>query len=409
MLAAFFFTLAIIHSFLIKKFKQVATKFEPGSIPENLFRLLGELEIAFGLWACLFILSFMVTDGYQATVDYLNTQSFREPCFVFAVLVLCSTRPILESAERLILKIAGPSKPLFFYALLLVIGPLLGSIITEPAAMTVTALLLLKYFFNEHYSEKFKYATLATLFVNISVGGVLTPYAAPPVLMVATPWGLTLTSMMQLFGLKSMMTCLLTTGLCIWRFRHEFRNAQAHRKIKPMTPIWIRLIHMIFLALTIFMAHDLVLFIGVFLLFMAFVEVTDEYQDKLKLREGLLIALFLGSLVILGNQQQGWLEPLLASLSTTGLFFGALGLSAITDNAAITYLGSLVPTLSESGRYALLSGAICGGGLTIIANAPNPAGFSLLGPGFGEEGAEPIQLFKNALLPTLIAAICFYL
>jgi hypothetical protein len=56
------------------------------------------------------------------------------------------------------------------------------------------------------------------------------------------------------------------------------------------------------------------------------------------------------------------------------MYFGATALTAITDNAALTYLGSLVEGVSDQLKYALVAGAVSGGGLTVIANAPNPAG-----------------------------------
>ena len=59
----------------------------------------------------------------------------------------------------------------------------------------------------------------------------------------------------------------------------------------------------------------------------------------------------------------------------SALFFGAAALTAITDNAALTYLGSLVEDISDQSKYSLVAGAVAGGGLTVIANAPNPAGF----------------------------------
>ncbi len=47
-------------------------------------------------------------------------------------------------------------------------------------------------------------------------------------------------------------------------------------------------------------------------------------------------------------------------------------LTAITDNAALTYPGSLIDSMSVEAKYMLVAGAVTGGGLTVIANAPNP-------------------------------------
>ncbi len=84
-------------------------------------------------------------------------------------------------------------------------------------------------------------------------------------------------------------------------------------------------------------------------------------------------------------------------------------LTAVTDNAAITYLGSLVDGVSDGFKYALVAGAITGGGLTVIANAPNPAGVALLKDRFENETIDPLKLFLAALLPTLVAAVAFKL
>jgi hypothetical protein len=55
----------------------------------------------------------------------------------------------------------------------------------------------------------------------------------------------------------------------------------------------------------------------------------------------------------------------------------------------------------------LVSGALTGGGLTVIANAPNPAGFSILKPSFEEGAISALYLFLYALPPTIIAIIAF--
>jgi hypothetical protein len=86
--------------------------------------------------------------------------------------------------------------------------------------------------------------------------------------------------------------------------------------------------------------------------------------------------------------------------------FGAIGLTAFNDNAAITYLATLVPDLTEGMKFAVVAGAVTGGGLTVIANAPNPAGQSLLAKYF-QDGIAPLGLFLGALAPTAVFAACF--
>lgn len=134
-----------------------------------------------------------------------------------------------------------------------------------------------------------------------------------------------------------------------------------------------------------------------------------SFQERLILREGLLVAFFLAGLVVLGGQQAWWLQPLLQDMDATTVYFGATALTAITDNAALTYLGSLVEGLSDEFKYALVAGAVTGGGLTVIANAPNPAGFSILRRHFNDGAVNPLGLLVSALPPTLVAIFAFQL
>jgi Na+/H+ antiporter NhaD/arsenite permease-like protein len=115
--------------------------------------------------------------------------------------------------------------------------------------------------------------------------------------------------------------------------------------------------------------------------------------------------------VTLGSLQAYWLKPLIGNLDGAALFFGATALTAITDNAALTYLGSLVEGIGPDLKYALVAGAVTGGGLTVIANAPNPAGVGLLqtSQAFGPDGLSPLGHFLGALFPTLVAVGCFWL
>jgi Na+/H+ antiporter NhaD/arsenite permease-like protein len=277
--------------------------------------------------------------------------------------------------------------------------------------MTVTALVLLDRFYSKNISPKFMYATLGLLFVNVSIGGTLTPFAAPPVIMVAGKWGWDLQHMILNFGWKGVLSCVLSTLLVVYRFRNNL--SQIHFQNSKSTtamaiPLWVSILHLIILAMIVVTAHYMAVFVGFFLLFLGVASVTREYQTELKLKEGLLVAFFLAGIVVLGGPQQWWLEPLLGKLSTATLYLGAIGLTAVTDNAALTYLGSLVPTLSDESKYFLVAGAVVGGGLTVIANAPNPAGYGILNSSFGENGISPVSLFLAALPPTLIAAACFW-
>lgn len=415
LLGAGTFGLAILHTFAVKHFQHLARRFPEGSLGENVFHLLGEVELVFGLWAGIYLLGVSLLAGQERALAHLESCNFTEPAFVFAILAVCSTRPILELASGLIggfARLIPLERPVAFYGAALVLGPLLGSLITEPAAMTVTALLLLERFYQRGISEKLKYATLGLLFVNVSLGGTLTPYAAPPILMVAGKWNWDLSQVFFRFGWKGALAIAASTlGVTLY-FRKELSGIDtrpSHRSPTPMRiPVWVSLVHLLFLAGIVVGAHHAAVFLGLFFLFLGLYRATREFQNRIQIREGLMVGFFLAGLVVLGGPQRWWLEPLLRGLSTLPLYLGAIGLTAFTDNAALTYLGAQVPDLSDASRTALVAGAVAGGGLTVIANAPNPAGYGILNGAFGEDGISPGGLFRAALLPTAIAAVCFW-
>ncbi len=404
--------LAVLHTFLASKLHQLGNRFREGSPLENLFHLLGEVEVVFGVWAGILLLFFIYDSGTTAAKGYLEGLNYTEPAFVFVIMVVCATKPIRE-AVALVIDFLAPLMPLpkaySTYFVCLGIAPLLGSFITEPAAMTVIALLMKDRFFDKDVSDRFKYLTIGALFVNVSIGGVLTPYAAPPVLMVANQWGWDLSFMLTHFGFKAAAATIINALILVFLVRPDLlkiktESAGAQRSM----PLWVIVVHLMFLAWIVSVHTSMIVFAGVFLFFLGLVNITQEYQDELKLREGLLVAFFLGGLVVLGKLQAWWLQPTLASLTEFPLFLGATALTAITDNAALTYLGSQVPGLSDPMKYALVSGAVAGGGLTVIANAPNPAGYSILQSSFGKNGVSALHLFLGALVPTLIAMICLW-
>ncbi|MBX9766777.1 MAG: putative Na+/H+ antiporter [Bdellovibrionales bacterium] len=408
------FSAAVLHTFFVKAFLKIADTFSEGSFRRLFFHLLSEVEVVFGFWAVLFILFFLMLGESGEVLSYLKNQNFTEPTFVFVIMVVCASRPVLVLAEQVIrtLSRALPwSQATSFYVATLVVGPLLGSFITEPAAMTVTALILSRNFYDKQISTNFKYATLGLLFVNVSIGGTLTPYAAPPVLMVANRWGWDLSFMLFKFGLKAIVAVVTSTGIIAYQFRSELKAFPAARfsdSSNSSVPPWVFVLHVGVLVSIVAASHFVLLFLGIFLGFLGLVFLTRKYHDEIKFREPFLVGFFLSGLVILGGFQSWWLEPILIRLSALPLYLGAISLTAITDNAALTYLGSQVAGLSDVSKYALVAGSVVGGGLTVIANAPNPAGYGILRSAFGSDGISAAALFKHALLPTLIAGLCFW-
>ncbi|NLO79214.1 MAG: hypothetical protein GX093_02710 [Xanthomonadaceae bacterium] len=410
-LAAGLFALAVIHTFSTKAFERLA---HARPAHAGLWHLLGEVEIVFGFWAIVLVTTMFFVVGMDEAVAYVDSRNFTEPMFVFAIMVVAASKPVLQVANAAVRFAAGllplpGSMSLLLSVLFLV--PLLGSFITEPAAMTVAALTLRDHFFTRNVSSRFKYAVLAVLFVNVSIGGTLTPFAAPPVLMVAGQWGWDLTFMLTQIGWKSALACLVNALGVVLLFRRELAQLPVEKKADdaPAIPLPLTLAHLgILLGIVVFLHHPPI-FMAFFLLFMGIATAYPQYQDRLILREGLLVAFFLAGLVVLGGQQQWWLEDVLMSLDANAVFYGAAALTAITDNAALTYLGSLVEGLTDEFKYALVTGAVAGGGLTVIANAPNPAGISILRHSFEDGAVNPFRLLLTALTPTLVAILAYRL
>ena len=433
------FLLAILHTFACGFFTRLARQFEQRHQAElrhreprdgrwqermeevsfggTLLHFLGEVEVVFGLW--VIVLAAAATHFYS-WLDFKSYVSedcqFTEPLFVVVIMALAASRPVLQVAEQVLARAAGLGRgsPAAWWLSVLTLAPVLGSFITEPAAMTIAALLLAKRFFPLKPSPRLAYATLGLLFVNISVGGTLTSFAAPPVLMVAGRWGWDTPFMLLHFGWKALLGVGLSSLGYYWCFRKELRRLGAVPQIQagaaaPETPVpgWVTAVHLGFLAWTVYAAHYPVLFIGGFLFFIAFVTATRHHQSAVALRSPILVGFFLAGLVIHGGCQGWWIEPIILSLRDHTLMAGATLLTAFNDNAAITYLASLVPGFSAQAKLAVMAGAVAGGGLTVIANAPNPAGQSILQNHFGANGVDAVKLLLAALIPTAIMILAF--
>ena len=148
------------------------------------------------------------------------------------------------------------------------------------------------------------------------------------------------------------------------------------------------------------------MFVAGMLFFLGFAIVTESYQNRVNLKPALLVGFFLGGLVFHGGVQAWWIAPILGNLAEIPLMLGATVLTAFNDNAAITFLATLVPGFTDSLKHAVVAGAVTGGGLTIIANAPNPAGVSILKKYF-TNGVSAGGLLRAALAPTAIMLVIF--
>lgn len=410
LIAAIIFALALIHTFAAKSFERIADRSERHS---GLFHLLGEIEVVFGLWAFVLVATMAFVVGGKEALEYAESRHYTEPLFVFVIMVIAASRPVLEIVKTAVNGFARmlPIRTAVARVWLCIsMVPLLGSLITEPAAMTLAALMLAPLVFNQRTPEWKKYAALGVLFVNISIGGTLTSFAAPPVLMVAATWNWDSAFMAANFGWKAAIAVLINATAVTFLLRTHLEDTSDISPAEQVSmPLMISGIHLAALAAVVMFAHHPVIFMAVFLFFLGFTHAYSQYQTPLILKEALLVGFFLAGLVVLGGMQEWWLQPIVSSLEPTALFFGALGLTAVTDNAALTYLGSLIEGMTDQAKYMLVAGAVAGGGLTVIANAPNPAGVALLRDGF-EDGAIGLAgLLCGALLPTIVAAAAFLL
>ncbi len=411
-LATVLFALAIIHTFSVPVFARLANKGGPHA---GLWHLLSEVEAVFGVWAAALVACMLMLTGVGSTVAYVDSRNFTEPAFVFAIMVVAASRPIIAVVDMLVRGLARAlpmRRELAMYFVILSFVPLAGSFITEPAAMTLAALLLRDAYFRRPGQEGFKYMTLGVLFVNVSIGGVLTAYAAPPVLMVANTFGWDTAYMATHFGWRAAVAVLASAGVVTIICRKylpagTIGGIESPEKARAPVPLPIIAIHLAFLVAIVLSAHHTAIFMGLLLLFVGFAHAYSRHQNPLLIREGLMVGFFLAGLVVLGGLQKWWLQDLLGSLSPTVLFWGSAALTAVTDNAALTYLGSLVEGTTETWRYMLVAGAVTGGGLTVIANAPNPAGFAILKGTFPDGAISPLKLLGAALPPTAVAAAMF--
>ncbi len=407
-IAACIFALALLHTFFAKQFERISHRYPSHA---GVFHLLGEVEVVFGFWAIVLIVSMALFVDGDAAREYANSRNYTEPLFVVAVMVVAASKPITQTVSSLIFAVARRVPVATHVAAVwlgLAVVPLLGSLVTEPAAMTIAALMLAPQVFRASMPTRPKYFALGVLFVNISIGGTLTAYAAPPVLMVASVWGWDSEFMLATIGWKAAIAVVINATMATWLLSpHLDAQDFAQTPHDAAVPLPMVVVHACFLASIVVLAHHPVLFLALFLMFLGFVQAYERHQSPLVLREALLVGFFLAGLVVLGGMQAWWLQPLVSSLAPMELYLGAMALTAITDNAALTYLGSLIDGITDEAKYMLVTGAVAGGGLTVVANAPNPAGAALLKKGFTHETISIGGLLLGALAPTTVAGIAF--
>jgi hypothetical protein len=428
------FVLAIIHTLSANRVHAWARSFEARqapsrrgkrwerSLPVQLLYFLSEIEVIFAFWAIPLFITMVCFYGWTVGVEYIDTRDYTEPLFVAVILSLAATRPIIHIAEGAIQwcaqKLGGSLSA--WWLTLLTIGPLLGSLITEVGAMTLCALLLARQFYSFHPSKNLAYATIALLFVNISVGGILTDFASPAVIVLAHCWEWTTVDMFLVFGWKAALGIVLSNLIYWFLFRKEFKILDEKKQmlaasqfLHPLkekeTPIpkWVTAVHVLFIVWIVLLSHYPALFVASFLFFIGFHQATRTHQYPIRLVRPMLVGLFLAGLVIHGGLQGWWVVNLLHGLSPISVMGVAILMTGFNDNTAISYLTTLVPNWGDAFKYAVFTGVIAGGGLTVIANAPNPAGYTILQRHF-EGGIKFMSLFLMALGPTLLLYLIFF-
>lgn len=433
LVALLIFILAIAHILCVYKVHEWAKRLEMRQRPKRqgnrrerglsvqMLYFLSEVEVVFAFWAIFLFFAIAIFYDWTTGLEYINTRDYTEPLFVVVILAMAATKPIVHIAESMIAWFAkglGGSLSAWWFVLLTV-GPLLGSLITEAAAMALCALLLSRQFYEHHPSQKLSYATLALLFVNISVGGVLTDFASPAVLVLAHCWHWTIADMFINFGWKAALGIIISNILYWIYFKNELRDLNIRRNAmriysqysskhsEAIIPCWVTGVHVFFMTWIVFVSNYPAIFIASFLFFIGFHQATRSHQYSLRLARPLLIGLFLAGLVIHGGLQGWWVVSMLLNLSPLSVMGIAIALTGFNDNAAISYLTTLVPNWGDIYKYAVFTGVMAGGGLTVIANAPNPAGYAILKKHF-DRGIRPLPLLFAALIPTLILYAIFY-
>jgi hypothetical protein len=415
-IGAVLFATAILHTFSVSLIARMTKRFPSHA---GLWGLLSEVEFAFGFWAGVLLVFIALTaigteeGSLHAVTQYLETRNFTEPLFVLAIMIVAASKPVLFFASATvqgISRILPMPRAVAFYFTALTAVPLLSSFITEPAAMSLAAMILRDSYYNKSMSSRLMYATIGVLFVNISIGGTLTNFAAPPVLMVAHTWKWDSWFMLSNIGWRSALAVFINALVVSLIFRKELSHFTIECQIKRHdVPIPLVALHLALLGLIVLFAHHPHVFLGVLLMFLAIARAYPHFQNRLILRESLMVSCFLAGLVVLGGQQAWWLGPALESMNDTVAYYGVLAMTPFMDNAAITYMASTVEAgvLSEEFKVALVTGAVAGGGLTVIANAPNPAGQSILQGYFKNGKVSPLGLVAAAAIPTLVATIAY--
>jgi len=425
---AIIFFLAIVHTFFtpqihaqakILKMNQIAHpyKWRFYYFLSEFCNLNSEIELIFGLWLIpLFLWASLFTD-WQTIQAYLLRRDYTFVLYIMVIVVVIGSRPIISFAEKVLEFVArlGGDTAGAWWLTIMTIGPILGSLLKEPGAMALSAILLAKKFYLYQPSRSFQYATLGLLFSNISVGGLLTPHSSRALFIAAKTWKWDTQFMLTHFGWKLLIAIVILNFIYYFIFRKNFQEhfpkrlptLEKDEERKP-TPLWISLVHLLFVIMITIFALDGAIFMGLFLLYLGFHQVTRFYQTKMHIKQAALVGFFFASLMIHGELQGFWITPLLRDFGQTVMVGSSFILSALVDNAIVNYLAVQIPSFSPQEQYLLVAATMSAGGLTVIANVTNPLGLTILRHSFHEEVSLG-KLFLGALFPSLFYFTIFIL
>ena len=435
-LATGIFLVAILHTFMAPRFARLAHRVQQGrderararspSLRAEALHFLGEVEVVFGLWAVVLLAAIAAYTGWETAKHYLNdTVNYTEPLFVVVIMALASTRPVVGFAERALRprgrrrrrhagRVVGDDPDHRSAARLVhhrtggdddlraaARAPVLRSATQSHAPQVRDARAAVRQRLDRRHADAFRRAAGADGGAPVGVGHAV--HAAT----------------LRLARGRSRSSCRRWSYFVVFRrelqalaARPAGRRRGAARRGRGRARRCCRFrrgstaVHVAFMAWTVVNAHYPALFVGGFLFFLGFARATAPTRARRAARRRCSSASSSPAWSSMAGCRAGGLRRCSASLSELPLFVGATVLTAFNDNALITYLATLVPEPRHELKLAVVQGAVTGGGLTVIANAPNPAGQALLGA-FLRRRDLSARAARRGLVPTLIAVVIF--
>ena len=414
------FALSIVHVFFTPTIFKAALalqkkqKHHEWQVTIETLLLLSEIELVFGLWLIPLFGGYALFYSWSESLGYLTSRDYTEALYMVVIVLIVSASPLITFGEKVLEKIArlGKDSPTSWWWVILCLGPLSSMLLKEPGAMALLAVLLGRKFYHFRPSNAFKYVTLALLFLNVALSGLLSSFSSRSLYLLTSKRELSTYYMLRTFGWKALLGILLITSVAYLVFRKEFRKFPGRvpaleRGERKKVPLWVTLGHLLFAASVAYVGNQGPLLVLLGLCFLGFYKITAIYQHTHVIKQAFFVGFFFAALLILGELQGWWIREIFPHLEALGTEVATLILSAFIDNAVVIYLVPDIFSLTDPRFYAAVVGSIAAGGLTVIANVPNPIGYTLLSPYFKRK-ISGIGLFTAALIPTLLIFLLFW-